>query len=200
MASGDRIELLTADAFNTSVNTLSEKIDVANEAIDMHQENMNVRIGNTADSSASASSGSIMGKLNNLISNIANVVTYTKTNNTASSTGTISQKLSYLESQINAANTAIANLSAKSNGGFTVQSGFIAEKSISGDYTDVTIKSVDVSKSFVLVNGKVDMGSDYCDSSLAQLVNSTTLRIYATYSSGSSRSLANTYWQVITCN
>ena len=73
-------------------------------------------IGATGDTGGSATAGTIMGKLNGIFTNAANSVTYTKTNNTASKTGVLSQKDSYIISLLengtyglNAIKTAASN-------------------------------------------------------------------------------------------
>lgn len=122
---------------------------------------------------------------------IDNIRSYTVTNNTASSTGTLSQKLSYI---INTG-TPVTSLSGKIIK--SVQRGVI---SMEGDTATATITSVNTSKAVVVhgwstlqsLNGSYDYASGW-DARLA-LTNSTT--ITATRSNvGTSASYVN--YQVI---
>lgn len=55
-------------------------------------------LGTTADAGGTESSGTLNAKLNSLITSLGSIRSYTATNNTASKTGVLSAKLSYLAS------------------------------------------------------------------------------------------------------
>lgn len=136
-------------------------------------------LGETTDTGGSSTEGSTMGKLNSLIE-------------------------------------ALNNLNS---GGFTVQRGVIAYNSnttltsagdtqfystgtnmVSAKFVDLTISSVDISKSFVNVYSPSGMynGSYFNYNVCGRLIDSNTLRIYA--NNGYSYIVQGISWEVITSN
>lgn len=133
------------------------------------------KVGATGDTGGSATAGTVMGKLNKLISDLtthmgrwtatragyidtintnaaaaktdaAAAKTNTATNNTGSSTGTLSQKLSYIISQL-------ASGTAKMGTVKSVQSGVVTLGGYSGAGGSVDINTVDPNKCLVILNG-----------------------------------------------
>ena len=80
----------------------------------------------------------------------------------------------------------------------------VTKKDTFGVYSDVTISNVNVSKSFLIVNSSASSGTNGDQLSNGKIVNSTTIRLYATYetrsSSDRSGNFNNYNWQVIEFN
>lgn len=124
------------------------------------------KIGNTTDTGATDSTGTVMGKLNAL---------YNK-------------KISLIKS-VQRGTLNKFNVTTKDNFGV---------------YSDVTISNVNVSKSFLIVNSSAGSGTNGDQLSNGKIVNSTTIRLYATYETRSSSDrkgdFNNYNWQVIEFN
>ena len=71
-------------------------LEIINGNTDAQAAKVTALLGATGDTGGSASAGSIMAKLNAIFTNAANAAGYAKTNNTASKTGILSQKLAYV--------------------------------------------------------------------------------------------------------
>jgi hypothetical protein len=92
--------------------------------VDTEIANILTDIGPTSATGGSATSGTVMAKLNKLISDVASAIANTTTNNTGNKTGILSQKLSYLISLLenstyglNALTTAIGKIPTTSTRG-----------------------------------------------------------------------------------
>lgn len=93
--------------------------------------------GTTGDSGGSATAGSLFAKLNKTISDLSTIKSYAITNNTASETGVLSQKLSSIINYVKTNNTAnsTGTLSQKlsyliSNTGGVIESGTVLSKGV----------------------------------------------------------------------
>lgn len=121
---------LNAVISNTSASTSSNASGTLSQKISYI---ISTLIGSANATGGSATAGTVMGKLNALLSSwtstragyVDNIRSYTVTNNTASSTGILSQKLSYLISQRQASLTGT---------GTTVYSGSITAATYSDRY------------------------------------------------------------------
>jgi len=190
----------TSQEIKTTANNIYDKVDTEVATL------VNA-VGATGNTGGSTTAGTIMGKLNALLTNMTstrasyidrlanssygldkiktdtgNAVTNTATNNTASKTGILSQKLAYLISLLenttyglNAIKTAVSSGGGLKN--ITIQRGTIAFSS--GATATATISSVDTSKSFVVYGGVRGSANDYnisanWDATL-ELTNSTTV-------------------------
>lgn len=155
----------------------------------------------TAEALAQVSSdiAVINTNVNTANTNINTVKTNTGVNNTASSTGSLSQKLSYLINKVEALESSSSSSSSVVK---SVQRGVI---SFSRATATATINAVDVNKAIVVCGGSsygVTNGSNYYDAGYSgywdarlTLTNSTTVTAtVAYYSSGYT---GPTAWQVI---
>lgn len=121
---------LNAVISNTSASTSASASGTLSQKISYI---ISTLIGSANATGGSAAEGTVMGKLNALLSSwtstragyVDNICDYTVTNNTASSTGILSQKLSYLISQREASLTGT---------GITVYSGSITAATYSDRY------------------------------------------------------------------
>lgn len=173
-------------------------------------------IGATGDTGGSTSAGTVMGKLNKIISDIAsfvgnwtstragyidtiktntdrltstragyidNIRSYTVTNNTASKTGVLSQKLAYVISLLENTTYGLSALKTSSSSSVikSIQRGEIVIPANSSSAT-VAINSVNTNKAIILYGGSVynyyiaDSPHEW-DSRLV-LTNSTTITAY----------------------
>ena len=144
------------------------------------------KIGAAGDTGGSSTAGSIFGKLNKLISDLTthmgrwtsaragyidDIRNNTAVNNTASATGTLSQKLSY-----------IASLWTTKGMVKSVQSGIfniLEDDIISGTATqyaiDIEINAINPQKSIVIIEGT--LGATPTSPAILESLTSTTLRI-----------------------
>jgi hypothetical protein len=131
---------------------------------------------------------------------VASAVSNTATNNTASKTGVLSAKLAYVISLLE--NTTYGLSAIKSNSGAvkSVQRGTVSSSTSSkkyddnfkvwssgtshygGIYIDITISSINMSKSFVLLETYAE--GDKADNFIPVITSSTNLRIYYNSISG----------------
>jgi hypothetical protein len=147
---------------------------------------------------------------------VASAVSNTATNNTASKTGVLSAKLAYVISLLE--NTTYGLSAIKSNSGAvkSVQRGTLASTtgsikvdsnfkiyttgstSYNGLYVDITISSVNMSKSFVLLD---NFGlTEYAPKFVPVLTSSTNLRIYYNATNSTNGDIPINFgvsWQVI---
>ena len=203
----------------TSASGAKASADNAKASADTAASNTSV-IGATGNTGGSATAGTVMAKLNALLTSwtstragyIDNIRSYTVTNNTASKTGVLSAKLAYV---INLLENATYGLSAiKSNGGAvkSVQRGTVnaATKNTGVDssvkmapatggpmaytaYFDLTISAVNTSKAFVILDNYIESNANALDNRYVPvLLNSTTIRIYL---SGLNSSTADFYME-----
>ena len=143
------------------------KTDLGQAAQEDTLQSVADKIGNTTDTGATDSTGTVMGKLNGIYNKFENGV-------------------------IKSVQRGVLN---KYN---------VTTKDNFGVYSDVTIANVNVSKSFLIVNSSAGSGTNGDQLSNGKIVNSTTIRLYATYESGTSNdrmgSFDNYNWQVIEFN
>lgn len=101
-------------------------------------DSVNTKVGTTSDTGGTASAGSLMAKLNKIITDITtfvgnwtstragyidNIRSYTITNNTASKTGVLSAKLAYIISLLENTTYGLSALkTATSSGGSVIKS------------------------------------------------------------------------------
>lgn len=139
---------------NTSDVPLNEKIDDVNSSI-----------GGSSDNNDST----LMGKINSLITSIASIFTNTQTNNAASASGTLSQKLSYMQNQLSA-------LSATGFGAVkNVQRG-VSTKEDTNENEGRSIQlptNVNPNKSIVLLNPDRVVNEDYQEAIVTSFDGST---------------------------
>ena len=100
--------------------SLNSKLGTSNDrALDVQLDELKATVGATADAAGSATTGTVMGKLRWLIEQLTTTRNNVATNNTASATGILSQKLSWI------GNTLIG---ATNNSGATATSGTVMGK------------------------------------------------------------------------
>ena len=92
------------------MNLINNSLIPLNEIMSQNDADLKAIIGNASNTGGTATAGTIMAKLNAIITNVASVINYVKTNNAANASGTLSQKLSYLENQVS---TLQINLSSQ---------------------------------------------------------------------------------------
>ena len=194
VASEDTLQGVKSDVADVKTDVAGVKVDVAN---------VNSNIGGTADTGGSSSEGTSMAKLNYLIESLKTVLN--------STTGTAGLKTldKIIEEKVNAAVSSIT-----ANGGVkvvkSVQRGHLQGEQLSykAYYKDITIKSVNMSKSIVIYTSgegyqphdepNTSNGGDYYYYPTATLINSTTLRLYRTNSVyDSDHAYITGDWQVI---
>lgn len=206
------------------MNLINNSLIPLNEIMSQNDADLKAIIGNASNTGGTATAGTIMAKLNAIITNVASVINYVKTNNAANASGTLSQKLSYLENQvstlqINLSSQGVAqtnlsdeiaalqtSLNNKSTGGFTVQRGDVEIYFKDSMYNRederyhyyITIDSIDINRSFLLVNRLEDQVISTSTSNYLgygyKIVDSTTIDIF----SNSSDAYSHFTWQVIT--
>ena len=113
---------------NTEVDNIYAKVDTEVAAVKTKTDT----IGATGDTGGSSSAGTVFGKLNKIISDLAthiaswtstragyvdNIRSYTITNNTASKTGVLSAKLAYVISLLENTTYGLSALQTASSGG-----------------------------------------------------------------------------------
>lgn len=120
-------------------------------------DNVNTKVGATGDSGASSSAGTLFGKLNKIISDITsfvgnwtatragyidNIRSYTITDNTASKTGVLSAKLSYIISLLENTTYGLSAIATKlSSIGGTYELKYVSGTLPTGNATSATILS-----------------------------------------------------------
>lgn len=192
------------DTLDTVTDNIYSKVDTEVTAIKTKTD----LIGTTGDTGGSATSGTIMGKLNALLTSwtstragyvdrLANgtygldkIKADTTTNNTGSKTGILSQKLSYLISLLenttyglSAIKTAINNNSSSSNSVIkSIQRGSTSigyQKQVA----TATINAVNMNKAFLITTGFIDANteSNSPQTYRAEITNSTTLTFNCAY-------------------
>ena len=206
------------------MNLINNSLIPLNEIMSQNDADLKAIIGNASNTGGTATAGTIMAKLNAIITNVASVINYVKTNNTANASGTLSQKLSYLENQVSTLQTNLSSqgvvqtnlsdeiaalqtsLNNKSTGGFTVQRGDVEIYFKDSMYNRederyhyyITIDSIDINRSFLLVNRLEDQVISTSTSNYLgygyKIVDSTTIDIF----SNSSDAYSHFTWQVIT--
>ena len=160
------------------MNLINNSLIPLNEIMSQNDADLKAIIGNASNTGGTATAGTIMAKLNAIITNVASVINYVKTNNAANASGTLSQKLSYLENQVSTLQTNLSSqgvaqtnlsdeiaalqtsLNNKSTGGFTVQRGeieiYFSDSMYESDnkcyHKYITIDPINVNRSFLLVN------------------------------------------------
>ena len=206
------------------MNLINNSLIPLNEIMSQNDADLKAIIGNASNTGGTATAGTIMAKLNAIITNVASVINYVKTNNAANASGTLSQKLSYLENQVSTLQTNLSSqgvaqtnlsdeiaalqtsLNNKSTGGFTVQRGDVEIYFKDSMYNRederyhyyITIDSIDINRSFLLVNRLEDQVISTSTSNYLgygyKIVDSTTIDIF----SNSSDAYSHFTWQVIT--
>lgn len=163
------------------------------------------KIGAAGDTGGSSTAGSIFGKLNKLISDLTthmgrwtsaragyidDIRNNTAVNNTASATGTLSQKLSYIASLW----TTKGMVKSVQSGIFNILEDDIISGSASAYAIDITINTINPEKSMVLINGT--LGSTLANPCFLESLTSTTLRI-GSNSCNRENSVIRGSWQII---
>ncbi len=184
---------------DSAVNSVGEKTDNVNGLV----ETVNNKTGNTNDTDGSETEGTIFAKLNKIIKDIAehigvwtstraesidNIESYTATNNTASKTGVLSQKDSYMISLLENGTYGLnAIKTAASSSGVVKSIQYLqihqvnvttTDSATNQNYKDYTITAVDMNKTFI--NGLGGALGDGGRGASGKFINNTTLRVYGT--------------------
>lgn len=165
-------------------------------------------IGKATDTGGSATTGTVTAKINNIITNLLGA-----TNNTGGSAnaGTMMAKLNTL---INSANSINTNISASRGAVKSIQRGTFntttrnATRDTYGLYQDITISAININKSILIASGGGGSDTQYAKNvsdaasgeASGKFINSTTLRLYATYYNGqlsNGTCWHNINWQVV---
>lgn len=179
---------------NSLLNTMANHVAAWTSARAAKLDNLD-NIGATSDTGGSTTAGTVLAKLNALLTSwtstragyIDNIRSYTITNNTASKTGVLSAKLAYIISLLE--NTTYGLSAIKSNGVIkSVQRGTIAINTNEKEAT-ITISSVDINKAIVVFCGSAlttfSGNTDYyAPASLVRLELTSATQIKATRHSG----------------
>lgn len=166
------------------------------------------KIGAAGDTGGSSTAGSIFGKLNKLISDLTthmgrwtsaragyidNIRDNTAVNNTASATGTLSQKLSYIASLW----TTKGMVKSVQRGTFEVTESDVISGSANRYAIDIVINSVNPDKCIVLIDGSLGTVAVAATCMLENLTD-TTLRIGSGYvNSPANVGQVRGSWQII---
>lgn len=166
------------------------------------------KIGAAGDTGGSSTAGSIFGKLNKLISDLTthmgrwtsaragyidDIRNNTAVNNTASATGTLSQKLSYIASLW----TTKGMVKSVQRGTFEVTESDVISGSANRYAIDIVINSVNPDKCIVLIDGSLGTVAVAATCMLENLTD-TTLRIGSGYvNSPANVGQVRGSWQVI---
>lgn len=224
MAIGDRIGVADKDTQN-KINTNTEINNSGSATGTLSQKLTHIissLIGSTSATGGSATTGTIMSKLNALLASwtstragyLDNIRSYTITNNTASKTGVLSQKESYTHSLLENSTyglNAIYNKLVNNNSVIkSIQRGYIItpttnhlEDNTSIYYVDITISSVKPEKSIIILDYIGPLIEEETSSTFeprgnwGDIINSTTLRIYTNNGYYDERRRIDSGWQVI---
>ena len=115
----------TLDNVNNKIDTVDTVADNIYSKVDTEVADIKAKtdtIGATGDTGGTSTGGTVMAKLNKLITDVSSAVSNTVTNNTASKTGVLSAKLAYVISLLenttyglNAIKTATSSSSGSSS-------------------------------------------------------------------------------------
>lgn len=155
----DKIGVTTDTGGTSTAGTVMGKLNkvIADGAQQSTLSVVSTRLGATTDTGGSATAGTVMGKLNAIITDAESIKTNTDVNNTASSTGTLSQKMTQLINDVATLSSAVSALQSTvagmpqgivrhiQRGTFTPGSNSAITISLSG-FTDVN-------KMIVLIDG-----------------------------------------------
>lgn len=188
---------------NSLLNTVANHVAAWTSARAAKLDNLD-NIGATSDTGGSTTAGTVLAKLNALLTSwtstragyIDNIRSYTITNNTASKTGVLSAKLAYIISLLENATYGLSAI--KSNG--VIKSIQRGTSSIGRNRVNIAISEVDIAKAIVLIDGAgVDGSSSSTSGGSPYLADfsSTNLAISPGYASGGSYALHSFSWQVI---
>ena len=188
---------------NSLLNTVANHVAAWTSTRAAKLDNLD-NIGATSDTGGSTTAGTVLAKLNALLTSwtstragyIDNIRSYTITNNTASKTGVLSAKLAYIISLLENATYGLSAI--KSNG--VIKSIQRGTSSINRTSVNIAISEVDIAKAIVLIDGAGVYGSSSSTSGSSPYLadfSSTNLTIDPGYTSGTSYVPHSFSWQVI---
>lgn len=198
------VKSLMSDAPESS-NEFGAVVTLFQDVYDMREviTEMNVRLGEKdSDSSVEGNSDGLFG-LANISAKINRIMNYFVTQSTAGIVETVNAILGRIGAHDSTNDTDVMG---RLNKGAVkrVQSGVANRASQAGSdsYLDVVISPVNINKSIVLVDANTfsSTSTSAWKFPCAQLINSTTLRVYNNYLWSGSNSIQNVYWQVVEFN